>query len=338
MIETPRLLLCPPINKDMLTIENLWRDEKVRQFLGGVITDDLIKKKVVELQSHWDLYQFGQCIVFEKISKEIIGLCGLHHTEDGIELSYMFFSEFWKKGFAREAAAACVDYGFNTLKLTKIIAITQEANIKSCQLLHRIGMVHIRNFERFNANQCLFTIDNKQACISIERFKADDIQIIVDAFQKTNWLKPASIFETYLQEQFAGTRLIWVANVNNQFAGYVTLKWQSQYESFASDHIPEVMDLNVLPPFRKAGVGSMLLDIAEKEAAIKSDVVGIGVGLYAGHDGGYGSAQRLYVKRGYVPDGRGVTYNYQPTIPGNSYPLDDDLVLWFMKKLSRAIL
>lgn len=89
MIETPRLLLCPPTNKDMLTIENLWRDEKVRQFLGGVITDDLIKKKVVELQSHWDLYQFGQCIVFKKISKEIIGLCGLHHTEDGIELSYM---------------------------------------------------------------------------------------------------------------------------------------------------------------------------------------------------------------------------------------------------------
>jgi hypothetical protein len=52
MIETPRLLLCRSTNKDMLTIENLWRDEKVRQFLGCVITDDLIKKKVVELQSH----------------------------------------------------------------------------------------------------------------------------------------------------------------------------------------------------------------------------------------------------------------------------------------------
>lgn len=53
------------------------------------------------------------------------------------------------------------------------------------------------------------------------------------------------------------------------------------------------MDLNVLPRFRKMGIGSLLLDIAEKEAATKSDVVGIGVGLYAGEDGGYGSAQRL---------------------------------------------
>ncbi|HCE6154635.1 TPA: N-acetyltransferase, partial [Legionella pneumophila] len=63
------------------------------------------------------------------------------------------------------------------------------------------------------------------------------------------------------------------------------------------------------------------------------DVVGIGVGLYGGHDGGYGQAQRLYVNRGYIPDGLGVTYGYKPTVPGQTYPLDDDLILWFTKKL-----
>lgn len=36
---------------------------------------------------------------------------------------------------------------------------------------------------------------------------------------------------------------------------------------------------------------------------------------------------------GYIPDGKGVTYNYEPTVPGNNYPLDDDLVLWFLRKL-----
>lgn len=168
---------------------------------------------------------------------------------------------------------------------------------------------------------------------AIKSFRASDIPIIVDAFGRANWPKPAAIFETYLQEQLTGARLVWVAYVNDQFAGYVTLNWQSQYESFAAARIPEIMGLNVLPPFRKVGVGSMLLDIAEKEAATKSEVVGIGVGLYAGADGGYGSAQRLYVKRGYIPDGKGITYNGQPTIPGHSYPLDDDLVLWFTKEL-----
>ncbi|WPY00703.1 GNAT family N-acetyltransferase [Candidatus Trichorickettsia mobilis] len=168
--------------------------------------------------------------------------------------------------------------------------------------------------------------------IQIRHFIEEDIAVISDAFNQIGWNKPASLFAGYLKEQEAGERLVWVAHVKDEFAGYVTLKWQSQYPSFKAQNIPEIMDLNVLPDFRKMSVGSLLLDTAEKQAATKSQIIGIGVGLYAGADGGYGAAQKLYVKRGYIPDGKGVTYNYEPTVPGNCYPLDDDLVLWFTKK------
>ena len=170
--------------------------------------------------------------------------------------------------------------------------------------------------------------------IQIRPLIREDIIAISEAFKQIGWNKPASLFEGYLKEQEAGERLVWVAHFKGEFAGYVTLKWQSQYPSFKAQNIPEIMDLNVLPSFRKMGIGSLLLDAAEKEATTRSDIIGIGVGLYAGEDGGYGSAQKLYIKRGYITDGKGVTYNYEPTIPGNSYLLDDDLVLWFTKKLS----
>lgn len=61
--------------------------------------------------------------------------------------------------------------------------------------------------------------------------------------------------------------------------------------------------------------------------------VGIGVGLYGGSDGGFGQAQRLYIKRGYIPDGLGVTYDYKSVVPGKMVCLDDDLILWFTKKV-----
>jgi GNAT superfamily N-acetyltransferase len=157
----------------------------------------------------------------------------------------------------------------------------------------------------------------------------EDIPTITEAFRSIGWHKPACLFEGYLSEP----RLVWVAFIGDRLAGYITLQWQSLYPPFSGQNIPEVMDLNVLPTFRKMGIGSMLLATAEKEAASKSQIIGIGVGLYAGEDGGYGAAQRLYVKRGYIPDGKGVTYHYQPTLPGNIYTLDDDLVLWFTKKL-----
>ncbi len=169
--------------------------------------------------------------------------------------------------------------------------------------------------------------------IQIRPLIEKDIATIPEAFKKIGWNKPASLFEGYLKEQEAGKRLVWVAYFKGEFAGYVTLKWQSQYPSFKGQNIPEIMDLNVLPVYRKMGIASLLLDRAEKEALTKSEIIGIGVGLYAGEDGGYGAAQRLYIKRGYIPDGKGVTYHYEPTIPGNSYPLDDELVLWFTKKL-----
>src|SRR5580700_10370596 len=59
------------------------------------------------------------------------------------------------------------------------------------------------------------------------------------------------------------------------------------------------------------------------------DQIEIGVGLYRD----YGPAQKLYFQLGYAPDGNGITYRGQPTIPGQTYTLDDDLILWLVKIL-----
>ena len=165
--------------------------------------------------------------------------------------------------------------------------------------------------------------------LDIKLLTADDIDTIVNAFTASNWTeKPASIFETYCIEQNKQERIVWLAYQNNVFAGYVTLKWQSEYPYFKENNIPEIKDLNVLPSFRNQGVGSTLLDIAEKAAFENSDQVGIGVGLYPD----YGAAQRLYVKRGYIPDGRGIAYEHRTLLPGESTVLDDELILWMVKQ------
>jgi GNAT superfamily N-acetyltransferase len=105
-------------------------------------------------------------------------------------------------------------------------------------------------------------------------------------------------------------------------------KWHSDYPPFHEDNIPEISDLNVLPQLRQQGIGSKLLDVAETEANKKSSTVGIGVGLLAD----YGSAQKLYIKRGYIPDDLGITSHYQLLSWGDTVRVDDDLVLWFRKE------
>ena len=72
------------------------------------------------------------------------------------------------------------------------------------------------------------------------------------------------------------------------------------------------------------------MDIAEQIAARYSGTVCLGVGLHSG----YGSAQRLYVKRGYVPDGSGVWYGNKVCPPYDaSCENDDSLILYMSKQL-----
>lgn len=165
--------------------------------------------------------------------------------------------------------------------------------------------------------------------LTIKLLESNDIDIIVDSFSRSNWtIKLASTFNQYLDEQHKQERIVWLAYFGNNFAGYVTLKWQSNYPNFNQHNIPEINDLNVLPDFRNNGAGTSLLKTAEDEAFKKSDIIGLGVGLYAD----YGNAQKLYVKHGYIPDGNGLTYENRPAMPGASVLVDDELLIWMVKQ------
>lgn len=165
--------------------------------------------------------------------------------------------------------------------------------------------------------------------IRIRLLEEDDPPGIASAFHKMGWNKPEGQFRRYWREQMTGTRTCFVAVVSGQLAGYVTVNWRPIYAAFADLNVPEIQDLNVLATFRRKGIAGRLLDRAEAEAAKHSAVVGIGVGLHPG----YNAAQQLYVKRGYIPDGRGITYRNQFVDEGAQVWLDDDLVMHFTKQL-----
>jgi GNAT superfamily N-acetyltransferase len=164
---------------------------------------------------------------------------------------------------------------------------------------------------------------------TIRPLRASDPPVIAAAFTAIGWAKPREQYERYLAEQEAGSRHVFVAWVGDAFAGYVTLVWQPDYAPFRAEGIPEIQDFNVLPAFRRRGIGSALLDAAESAAAERTRVVGIGVGL----DPDYGPAQQLYVKRGYVPDGRGITWQNSTVAYREQVLVDDDLVLWLTRSL-----
>jgi len=164
---------------------------------------------------------------------------------------------------------------------------------------------------------------------SIRPLAETDPERIPAAFAAQGWDKPVAQYHAYLQEQSDGTRAVFVAEIGCDFAGYVTLVWVSDYPPFRTRNIPEIVDLNVLKLYQRRGFGTALLEAAEKLAAKRSPLVGLGVGLTTD----YGPAQRLYIKRGYIPDGHGVWQKGHFLVHGERVQMGDDLALYMTKDL-----
>ena len=77
---------------------------------------------------------------------------------------------------------------------------------------------------------------------------------------------------------------------------------------------------HVFEKFQRCGIGTMLMERIEAIAAKNADIVCLGVGLHSG----YGAAQKMYAKRGYIPDGSGVWSGSAPAEPYGMVENGDD--------------
>lgn len=128
-----------------------------------------------------------------------------------------------------------------------------------------------------------------------------------------------------------GTHVTLLAFLGDHLTGCAHLKYYSYYSYFRDHLIPEINDFNVFPEYQKQGIGNKLMEEFEQIAIKTGTQIGIGVGLFKD----YGAAQRIYCRRGYIPDGNGIMYNYQEVAAGSMVRVDDDLNLYFIKDLKK---
>ena len=154
----------------------------------------------------------------------------------------------------------------------------------------------------------------------VREMRESDAPRVSQAFVDQGWDTPDRPCDRYWEEQQAGKRVVLVAEHAGTFSGCVTILWQAQDSEFLSAGIPEIRELNVLIKFRCMGVGSALMEEAERTIAERSKVAGIAVGVTAD----YGAAHAMYAKRGYIPDGRGISQREQSPRHGDQITVDTE--------------
>jgi len=156
MIETLRLTLRPFSQDDLDEFAAINADPEAMRYIGDgkPQSREQTQVRLNGILDHYRQHGFGLFAMVDKTSGEFVGFCGLQHLDNTseIEVGYRLARKFWGLGLATEAARACLQYGFQELRLDRIVAVIQPGNAQSKSVAAKIGMKYIKNAHFYNAN------------------------------------------------------------------------------------------------------------------------------------------------------------------------------------------
>jgi len=165
ILQTDRLLLRELNPDDAGDLYQLNLDPDVIKYTG----DDAFKTveaAAAFLKAYDDYLKngYGRWAMIEKETGAFIGWCGLkfHADANETDIGFRLFKQYWNKGFATEAASACLDYGFKTLYIKSIIGRAMADNTASIRVLEKIGLTFEKPFEFHGGPGVIYRIEKPQ--------------------------------------------------------------------------------------------------------------------------------------------------------------------------------
>ncbi|MBV1756569.1 MAG: GNAT family N-acetyltransferase [Dethiosulfatibacter sp.] len=143
--ETERLILRTLELDDLDSVMSFWGDIEVMKYCGGAGTREREFKALQYYMNMQEERGFSPYLAMLKETGEIIGVCGFNPPTNGYdtELMYHLAKKYWGKGYATEAAIACIDYAKNHLKIKKIGASIDPENKSSQKVLEKLGFNYV---------------------------------------------------------------------------------------------------------------------------------------------------------------------------------------------------
>lgn len=151
ILETPRLYLrrFTDSDEDALLIYELNSDNEVLRYLHEQPLRDKADAKEILRNTILPQYEknLGRWAIHVKDTDMFIGWCGLKQRPelDETDLGYRLKKSAWGRGYATEAAAFCIKYGFGKLNLPILTARAHPENTASLIILQKIGMQYVRD-------------------------------------------------------------------------------------------------------------------------------------------------------------------------------------------------
>ena len=149
-LETERLIIRPITLDDLQDFYEMDSQPEVHIYLKNqpIKTIDEAKVNIDNLLLKYETLGISRLAVIEKESGKMIGWTGFKYIEekeainnrfDFLDFGYRYRKETWGKGYATEAAKACIDFYRENMTELKLNAITHVDNAASRNVLEKVG-------------------------------------------------------------------------------------------------------------------------------------------------------------------------------------------------------
>ncbi len=149
-LETERLIIRPITLDDLQDFYEMDSQPEVHIYLKNqpIKTIDETKVNIDNLLLKYETLGISRLAVIEKESGKMLGWTGFKYIEekeainnrfDFLDFGYRYRKETWGKGYATEAAKACIDFYRENMTELKLNAITHVDNAASRNVLEKVG-------------------------------------------------------------------------------------------------------------------------------------------------------------------------------------------------------
>jgi len=136
---------------DLDALAAVFAQREVWEFpFGRGLTREETEQRLGRFCEAWAQDGFGRYAVELRDGGPLIGYMGLqlatwfHEIDGEVEISWRFDSGYWGHGYGTEAALASLQAGFDHLRVERIVAVVEPANVASSRLAGRIGLQVVR--------------------------------------------------------------------------------------------------------------------------------------------------------------------------------------------------
>lgn len=147
-LRSERLLLRQWREEDREPFAALNADPRVMEFFTSTLSRTQSDEMVERIRRHFVERGFGLWAVEVPGLAPFAGFVGLKYPHlpapfvPAVEIGWRLAYEHWGRGYAIEAARAVLTVAFSRLALNEIVSITTTTNLRSRQVMMRLGLRH----------------------------------------------------------------------------------------------------------------------------------------------------------------------------------------------------